>query len=463
MIFFTLSQKDVILANEDKQIQARGIHASEAFFEVFSYDLLQGDPQTVLGDKKHIMLSESLARRWYGSSGEAMNKLISLTHPDFEAVFQVGGVFRDPPANATEQFDFVISIEVLLQYEPDENVNNFMGSYAETYVLLKEGTDIDPFKEKINNYLREKAPANEFSSLYAQKSSDKYLYGTYENGKSVGGRIGYVKLFSLIGFFILLIACVNFMNLATAKGSVKMKEVGVKKAIGATRSMLIIQFLGESLILSILAFITAILLVSILMPYFNEITGKQLSLHFQLEHVGFLWGIVLVTGFLAGSYPAFFLSKFKPLAVLKGKLDKQTGEIWIRRGLVIFQFTLTVMFIIGVLVLNQQIRYVQKKSLGYEKDNIVTFRWRGGGDQAFETFMAGLKAIPGVLNATNMQGNIANDIESSRTSGVSWTGAESERSQMFRSPNVSYDFVETLDIEVLEGHSFSPGIWLRVW
>ena len=458
--FFTFRQKEGILRQGETEILTHGIHASETFFEVFSYPILQGTPDQVLSGEDHIVLSQSLAKRLLGTTENIIGKWIDFSHPYYNHSFQVSGVFADPPPNSTEQFDFVIPLDIMLKYVRGNNANTFVGSYAETFLVLKEGTDIQAFNQKIYPYLKHKDEANAMSGLFVQQYSSKYLHGRYENGKIAGGRITYVRLFTLIALFILLIACVNYMNLSTAKGALKMKEVGIKKTIGASRKTLITQFLSESLLLTFIALFLAMGILTFLLPYFNELTGKQLQLQFETQHLLFLLAVIMLTGLLAGSYPALYLSGFNPIAVLKGKLGMNWGELWIRRGLVIVQFTLSILFIVGVFVINRQIKYTQDKHLGYDKENVITFKWRGTRDekgfQQYADFLQGLQEIPGVINASNMKGNIANQMERSVSSGISWTGNEAERDQIFRSPYVGYNFIETLNLELIAGRSFSP-------
>jgi putative ABC transport system permease protein len=461
--FFSWRTKEGILSAGDAHIQAEGWHAGKDFFNVFSYDFIHGDKDQVLADKNNIVISEALSKKLFNTTDNVIGKTLDWKHPFFEGIFQVSGIFKSPPPNSTAQFDFLISIEVLVDH--DRWAKEWKGNYAETYLILNKGTDINQFNEKIADYLKSKHLLLENATLFAQKYSNKYLYGQYENGVPVGGRIAYVRLFIIVALFILLIACVNFMNLSTAKASLKMKEIGVKKTIGATRKALVAQFLSESLLTVFLSLLVAMLLVALLLPQFNEIAGKHLHLTLGSRDALTIAGIVLFTGFVSGSYPAFYLSGFKPVTVLKGKLNTSTGALWVRKGLVIFQFTLSVIFMVGLLVVHEQIKFTQTKNLGYNRDNILSFQWKGElydqwsgllegkSNDRFETFMLKLKNVPGVVSATHMSGNILNDIYGQ--SGVSWSGQETEKDYIFQSPIVGYDFIETLGIELIEGRSFS--------
>ncbi|HWV67937.1 FtsX-like permease family protein [Chitinophaga sp.] len=287
--------------------------------------------------------------------------------------------------------------------------------------------------------------------VFLQRYSDLYLHGNFENGVASGGRISYVKLFSLIALFILLIACINFVNLSTAQASGRMKEMGIRKTIGANRLALIIQYLGESMLMTMLSLVLALLLVALLLPQFNHITGKALYFSLNGGMTGILVAITLLTGILAGSYPALYLSGFNPLPVLKGKVPGSPGQLLARKGLVVFQFTLSVLFMVAVITVYQQIAYVQHKNPGYDKDNVVYFDVEGKVPQHIPGFLAELKKIPGVVNASAMVGNVLG----APSTGCTWKGRGIDETIMCRPFLVNYDMIETLGIEMAAGRSFS--------
>ena len=443
-----------VLSQEDEQLHARGLFAGENFFQVLSYDLIEGSAEQVLAQKNNIVLSEELALKLFPSTTDAVGQSLfwKLASWGIEDVFVVSGVFKGPPENATKQFDTVIRFEWMI--DADSNAGLWPGGYAETFLMLKDGTEIDRFNTKIADFLKAKHPARENTSLFVQRYSDRYLHGRYENGTIVGGRITYVRLFSAIALFILLIACVNFMNLSTARASVKKKEIGVKKTIGASRRSLILQFLGESSVMTFLSLGIAVSLVYALIPQFNTITEKQLSLDFTPGLLIAFIAIALITGVIAGSYPAFYLSGFSPQSVLKKGLPDSPGENWIRKGLVVFQFAIAVVFIVGVQVIHQQMRYTQERNLGYDRDNVVSFS-RGALENAEDNdvFLAELKTIPGVINASNMAGTI--QWGQDNQSGYSWRGQEADREISFKAPRIGYNVLETLNMEMLLGRPFS--------
>jgi len=439
-----------ILSDGDNHIKAGGFYTSKDFFNVFSYKLVQGDKNSILTDKNSIAISESLAKKLFATTDNIVGKTLEWNSEGTKEKFYVSGVFEPAPSNATMQFDVLFNIKFL--YERVPWINDFGCSYVETCLLLKEGTDIGNFNKKISGLLNSKVNFPVKSDLFVQKYSDRYLHGSYENGIQSGGRITYVRLFSAIAIFILLIACINFMNLSTAQASRRLKEVGVKKAIGSSRNGLIGQYLGESVLVTYLSLIVACLLVLLLISPYNDITGKHLGFDFSTNVILSILGITLFTGLVSGSYPAFYLSGFNPVDILKGKFKTSLGELWVRKGLVIFQFALSVIFIVGLLVVNKQIEYTQTKNMGYDKDNIISFQWKGNGND-FDTFMAELKNIPGVENTGNMFGSILKDIV--KQSGISWSGRIEDKYYVFESPIVGYGFIETLGLNVIAGRSFS--------
>lgn len=346
-------------SSKQEDIKAVGHFADEDFFNVFSYPLLQGNRDRVLADKKSIVLSRELALKLFHTTENVIGKTVEWEHAQ---PYVVSGIFESDQPHSSDRFDFVLPMETFLDTHPWEKVWG-RSEEPNTYVVLKQGANVGAFNRKIEGLIKRKSQDADINlTLSTRLYSSGYLYGRYENGVQAGGRIEYVRLFSLIALFILVIACVNFMNLSTAKASERMKEVGVKKSIGASRLLLILQFLGEFLVMTCISLVLAVLLVKGLLPEFNSITGKQLSLLPDNQFVGVLLAVALVTGLLAGSYPALYLSSFRPAIVLKGTLRTSVGEVWARKGLVVFQFTLTVLFIVAVLGVYKQIQY--KTSIG---------------------------------------------------------------------------------------------------
>ena len=441
--------KGIVSFNET-HLPVSGSFVAENYFDFFTYPLVAGSPERALTHKQGIVISEKLARQLFYTVDAAIGKTLNWNSQFMDTTFQVTGVFADIPAASTEQFDVAVSYDWLI--EDDEYADHWSGGYARTFVQLKEGVELEAFNQKIHTYMASKHRAWQSSTQFLQKYSDRYLHGRYEEGVLVGGRIDYVNLFSLVGLFILLIACINFMNLATPRASKKMKEIGVKKVIGATRKSLIAQFMTESFLLVIISIALAVGSIPLLLPAFNQLTGKALTLILGGEFLTVLGLVILITALLAGSYPAFYLSSFQPIKVLKGRFQGGRGEGWIRKGLVVFQFAISVIFIVGVIVINQQMKYTQQKNLGYSRDQVISFE-RPGEQGDVQAFLAQIEAQPGVLHATYSVLAFLDGRDSQ--GGYSWTGDKTEKKHLFQSPMVGNGFIETLGMELVAGRSFS--------
>jgi len=440
-----------VLSFDEKDIEARRLYASTDFFKLFPYKIIQGNEEEIKSDPNSIVLSESLAIKLFGSSDNAVGKSVEWEH---EKELAVAGVFEDVPTTASMKFDFVMSFEKF--WEENEWVQNWGNTAPTTFVLLKEGTDVAAFNAKIKDYVKTKTDGDITHRFqFITKYSERYLYGNYENGVQTGGRISYVKLFSIIAVFILVIACINFMNLSTAKASRRIKEVGIKKAVGAKRGELVIQYLGESTMMAFLSLLLGLLLVVLLLPKFNSITEKQLLLDFSPMLIVAILSIVLITGLLAGSYPALHLSSFSPSAVLKGKISRAAGELWIRKGLVVFQFALSVILIVSVWVVYLQIEYIQTENLGYDKDNVVLINKIGtlADTDKMEAFISELKEVPGVLGATSSGHDMTG--HNGGTYGIEWPGKDPNDKTEFERVAVNYDMIEMMGIQMKEGRAFS--------
>ena len=437
---FTLSIKD-------HNVKADGYYVGADYFNIFSYPLVQGNADKVLADKSSIVISRELAIKLFSTEENVIGRTVELQH---EKSFQVSGVFEKVPASS-QQFDFVLS------YEKFKDTNKWLLNWGSngppTYIVLREGSKPVDVTAKIKDYIKGKSEGSN-TELFLTSYSERYLFGRYKDGKQDGGRIVYVRLFSTVAVFILIIACINFMNLSTARASRKAKEVGIKKSVGAQRSSLIAHYISESIITAVLSLIVALAAVYILLPAFNLLTDKHIQ--FSLtdpQLILSLVGITLFTGFLAGSYPAIFLSGFKPATVLKGELKGSWGELWARKGLVIFQFCLSVVLIISVLVIYKQIEFVQTKNLGYKKENLIRITVEGKLGESLETFLNEVKNVPGVVSASSMGHNLVG--RNNNTSGLQWDGKNPDDVILFENVRVNYDMLETLGVEFAEGRSFS--------
>ncbi|GAB4228907.1 MAG: hypothetical protein Tsb0034_00310 [Ekhidna sp.] len=436
-----------LFSHENTFFKEEGYHVGEDFFNIFTYPLLTGDPNTVLNDKTSICISRDMAVKFFGSIDAAVGK--TLRYEDARD-FIVSGVFENITSKSTHIFDWVIPLQDWL--DQNEWANEWGNNGPHTYVVLQEGANAEDVTETISGYIKTKNDDSNVE-LFLKKYSEQYLYGKYTNGKPDGGRIDYVKLFSIIAIFILVIACINFMNLSTARASKRAHEIGVRKAIGADRSRLIRQYIGEAVLISFVSMLLSYAIVALLLPQFNEITDKTIVLTLSAELVLISLFTVVVTGVLAGSYPALYLTHFNPVQVLKGEIKSSVGEVWARKGLVIFQFTITIVLIVGVIVIQKQTHYAMNKNLGYDQDNIVFFSQDGGIPEQRETFFTELRRIPGVVNAAGTSHSMV--YQQSNTSGLDWTGKPEDARVLFENIRVDYEFFNTMGFELATGRWFS--------
>jgi len=431
----------------DKNIKAKGQYAGKDYFNIFSFNLLEGDKNKVLADNNSIVISAELAKKLFGTTENIIGKPIEFQH---DTTFFVSGIFENIPSHSSQQFDFVLSFDYYF------SIRNWVKTWGNTgphnFVLLKKGTDIKAFNKKISGVIAANYD-DTTRSLFAAKFSDNYLLNSFDHGSQVGSKLIYVRLFTLIAIFILVIACINFMNLSTAKASRRMKEVGIKKVVGANRKQLIFQFLSESIMLTLMAMFFAVLIVWLLLPPFNQLTGKQIALTPDPKLISSFLAIALIAGLLAGSYPALYLSKFNPLAVLKGKLNTSLAEALSRKGLVVFQFAMSSVLIVAVIIIYQQVQFIQSTNPGYNKDNIVRFDSEGSIQGKEDEFIAELKKIPGVVNASFTFNNMIG--RNFGVWGIDWEGKNPNTDIYVEGFGAGYDFIETMDMKMKEGRSFS--------
>ncbi len=421
--------------------------ADPAIFEVFTFPLLEGNPKTALKDPNSLVLTESMAQKYFGSE-DPMGK--TLTIQDAVEV-KVTGVARDIPQNTHFRFDFLASFESM-PYKWATNTWRTLQFY--TYVLLGEEYSQDQLDEKLSIFLKKHFGKQTNMALRLQPIEEIHLYSRNFNQDMAvnNGDIAYVYIFSTIALFILAIACINFMNLSTARSAKRAKEVGVRKVIGAHRSQLIKQFLGEAFLFSVLAAVLSVALVLLFLPKFNGLTGKNIILSAGnfLFIGGMLAGIILIVGFISGSYPALFLSRFQPLNTLKDSLSAGKKGILFRRALVFLQFTISIGLITGTFIIQSQIRYCLNKNLGFEKEQVVVLPLRS------RSVMSRYGALRTELLQQSSVLNVAGSAEVPGKS-IASRGIFPEGNQWYprNSIFVDYDFIPTLGIEIVEGRNFS--------
>jgi len=429
----------------DKILKEDGGWAGADFFKMFSYKLLQGDAATALNSPSCIAVSRKMAESFFGSTQNAINKIVRFNN---SRDFKITAVFENIGNNASSKFDYLINWYAYLdnnQWLKDWSIN--INDGPRTYVMLRKGTNAAVFENKIKNFLNSyfKEQRTGFRiELGMQRFDNMYLYSNFKNGEINGGRIEYVKLFTIIALFILIIACVNFMNLTTARFMKRAKEIGVRKVAGAVRSSLIKQFIGEAILIAFISAIISLGIIAVLLPTFNILTHKEIAL--PVSSIYF-WAsiatLAFVTGLIAGSYPALFLSSFDPIKVLKGSIKAGPRAAMFRKGLVVFQFVLSIILIIGTIVVSQQIQYIQTKNLGYNKNNVINISLQGNLLSQYTAFKQEALNIPGVNVVTRIS-QIPTQVTSG-TSDVAWQNKNPNEKTLFIWAAVGYDFVKTLN------------------
>ncbi len=440
---------DVLFAHGEKRFREEGRYADPNFFRVFSFPVLQGDPETALRDVHSVVLTRKLAEKYFGSDNP-VGKTIRINNKED---YTVTAVLADVPPNSNVQFDF------LLPYENYFRENQWLSEWGSngllTFVKLRPGTSGEALTRKIKGYIK-KHDAEANAELLLQPLTRIRLFSEYEDGINVGGRISYVRLFTVVALFILAIACINFMNLATARAGKRSKEVGVRKVMGAVRGLLVRQFLGESMLMSVLALGLALLLVWGLMPLFNQIAGKQLVIDWlDANHWLLFVTITVCTGVLAGSYPALFLSAFNPVQVLKGTLNTGKGAVRFRQVLVVGQFFFSMLLIIATLVVFRQINFLQNRSLGYDKENLVMVPMQGDMEARFESIKRDLLETNGVRSVTKTSQPMYQIYDN--TGEVEWAGKPQKMIVLFGVVQADYDFTKTFGMQLKNGRDFARG------
>jgi ABC-type antimicrobial peptide transport system permease subunit len=356
----------------DKRLMVKGTEVDPDFLDIFSVPFVEGNARTALDNPTSIVITQSLAHKLFGAA-DALGKTVKIQNNDN---FIVTGVIKDHPNNTQFDYEYLLPWSYMVKTGQDDS--SWGNNSTRNYVLLKPNTNIKAFNAKISNITIKHEDPKATTHVFFYPYTRMHLFSNFEDGKQTGGRIEMVRAFALIAVFILVIACINFMNLSTARSERRAKEVGIRKTVGALRNALVFQFLMESLILAVIAGAIALIGVYFLLGPFNELTHKNLALDvsnplFWLSILGF----ILFTGILAGSYPAFFLSRFRPVQVLKGTFKKANALVTPRKILVVVQFTFAILLIISTLIILRQVRYAQAREIGYNRNNLVYVMLQG--------------------------------------------------------------------------------------
>lgn len=441
---------NTLIAKDDVSFIETGIYADSTFFDMFSFHIINSERSKPLEDENAIVITERLAQKYFGHT-DAVGKILKI---GTSREVMVSAVMKDVPLHSSLQFDFVMPFKKFLKiYEVQPNWSN---SDYHLYVKVYDGSTSAVVENKILAGIQ-KIVGEEVeirAPFFLHPFKDVYLKSNFKQGQVAGGRIDYIKIFSLASLVVLIIACMNFTNLATARAATRGKEVGVRKVNGAHNHNLIFQFLGESLMMAVFACITAIVLVQTFLPIFNVLVSKQIIVDYTQPQIWLSLSLItLIAGTLAGIYPAFVLSSFKPTSIMKGQLIQSIGGGSLRKVLVVFQFTLSVILIIGTVVVYKQIQYIQNKNLGFDRHEMVQVRLRSNMMQSFLAFkeeVAQHSAIKMFTRANNNPMQVEN-----ATTSLMWPGKEEDENIQFRAIVAGYDFFETFELPIIEGNSFS--------
>ncbi|MBS1506555.1 MAG: ABC transporter permease [Bacteroidetes bacterium] len=440
-------EPNMLLRHENNSVLQDAMWADPSMLKIFSVHVLQGNPANLLVDPNSFILTKKTADKFFPGQ-DAIGKSFTINE---KYKMTVSAVVEDPLPNSSFRFAF------LLPYDVHYKENPWMaqwGNYNDmTFIKVKPGVNVSDVNVKLKKLMKSKCPDCHHQP-FAQQFAERHLYNHYENGKADGGRIEYIRIFTLAAIFILVIACINYMNLATARSAGRSREVGVRKAIGSHRSQLIGQFIGESLLITTLSTLLAVVMVQLMTPLFNTVMNKQMTVDFTDPKLLIaLVSLTVVTSLIAGSYPAFFLSSFRPASVLKGQLQSTLAGATLRKGLVVFQFALSAMLIIASLATYKQTQFILSKNLGFNRENVLVFDMHAGVSSNQATFKNEALKFPGI-HAISFAGQNPFSI-GMMTTGVKWPGKDEKDIVPFKLVFTDKDFLPTLKMELIEGSNFT--------
>ena len=435
-----------LFALGEKTINEQGDYADKEILSILNLPFIHGNAANALQQLHAVVINETMAQKFFGDA-DPVGKTLRMNN---EQDFTVTGVFKDLPKNSTFQFHWLAPMENIDHKQPWMTV--WGANWAHTFVELDPTADVASVNKKLYNYIHTKTDSHTVCFLFAM--NDWNLHDNFVDGKMSGGKIQYVKLFSFIAWIILLIACINFMNLSTARSEQRAKEVGVRKVMGAGKGKLIGQFIGEAVIMSFIAVFLAVGLIYFALPSFNNLVQKELAVDILAPvHLIYLLIIGVSTGLLAGSYPAFYLSSFNPIAVLKNmKIKSSAGSGFIRQSLVVIQFSVSIILIIGTVIIYQQIQHVKTRELGYNKNNLVYINTQGKMVDHFASIYNDLKKT-GMVENVALSSDPVLEI-GSNTDNYSWQGKDPSKNPLISWENVSPQFIATMDMKLVSGRDF---------
>jgi predicted permease len=438
-----------LFAVGDRSFFASGKYADPSIFNMFTLQFVQGSAATAFLQLYSLVITQSTAKKFFGNDQNIIGKSIRV---DNKHNYVVSGVLKDIPANSSVQFEWLMPYQIFFNENPW--ITNWGNQGTTTYAELKPGVNPETINKQLYNYIQRREPtALGHSFLFSM--NDWHLYDDFKDGKQTGGgQIEYVHLFTIIAWIILFIACINFMNLATARSEKRAREVGVRKVLGAGKKLLIGQFIGEALFIAFIASFIAIVLVELILPVFNTLVQKQLTVSLDNPvHITVLLLITMVCGLVAGSYPALYLSSFNPVTVLKGGRLKSNGATFIRKGLVVLQFTVSIVLIISTIIVYQQIQHVKSRQLGFNKNNLIEMPMQGNMAQNYNLIKQDLLGTEYITNVALADHGIIYD--GNNTSEMTWDGKPANSKVLISQRYVTPEFMETSGLTVLDGRNLT--------
>lgn len=440
-----LTQSSCILKYDDKVFREQGnVYASPEIFDIFSFEFLRGSAQTAIPDKNSIAISETIAKKYFGEEDPVGKTLMSNNRSEMT----VTAVFRDLPVYTN--YDFKMIQNVAKAAYP-EDIDDWYSHWLETFVLIDKTADRILVEQKVDNLM--KANIEEQSGAVLQSLKNIHLYDV--EGTPTAQK--YIYIFGSVGLLVLIIACINFMNLATAQAAKRAREIGVRKIVGANKRSLIMQFVSESIIYTFLAFLLAMFMVELSLPVFETIISRPIIFQpYTTSAILLVLGAIIAIGFLSGSYPAFVLSSFQPINALKTKLYSGQKGITLRTVIVIVQFTLAVSLIIGTGTIYSQLKYMQKKDLGFDRTNLLYLRLNNDLEEKYDTFQNSLSKIPGIITETRAS-SLPNEVWNIMR-GISWEGNTTDEGSAFAFVATDENFIKTAGIEIVQGRNINPNL-----
>ena len=446
----TTQDYDITVRYKNVLLQKNSITVSDRFFDMLSWKFLKGNATTAIQDPSSIVITAAAAKALFGNA-DPINKTIRIVEENRDV--KVTAVVADPPGNSSFQFELIRPFDYADE-DTKQMMHNWSGSRWRVYIQAIPGADLKQIDRTINTIKRQHDPGDKGSAYFTFPMSKWRLYGEFKDGKNVGGMIEYIRLFSIVGIIILLIACVNFMNLSTARSEKRFREVGIRKTLGSSRRSLILQFFCESALLVLMAFLLSMLAVYLLLPAFNTLVGRKLS--FDIGEPYFWLGsliIVLLTGVVAGSYPALYLSSFNPVKVLKGTFLAGKMAVLPRHFLVVGQFVASILLISSTIIVYRQIQHIKNRDIGYRSNNLIMIT---GTDETEKNFTAIKQEL---YNSRMVQSLTRSSSPITQVwwkfNAPDWNGKPPGISIIFSGIRTDMDFARTMGIKILQGHDFA--------